>query len=560
MAHARIERAFLEGGEVLVSVIEILNGLTGVLDGMTGTLDGNTAEHAISGLRKTTDELALLPQAAQAREAHFDELAALCLTTGSHIEDIHETIRYLKTFAVTVKITGAGLSDFGEFANEIQARIQSGADEVTKFAGLLSTMRQQLQNARSFSSKAQHDYDQTIPQIISSLNENSLRIVRQHKEMADIANDVKIIAMGIQGKIGSVLSALQIGDITRQRLEHVQSMLLIHDEYSRTEEAISLGRHALGDLSQGVYHLASAQMRDTTSDFQRESRKILSSISSFAEDAGKILALRDELMAKSSNSEDNALAVMERDIANACKLVARIQGINSDAAAVVCSVTQNAQDLLQGIELLRSIKIDIHYMALNSNLRCSKLGEEGKPVNVVSGELRTFAAKLETPADAIVLNLQKVEHAIGGLIGESDGASEDLARPLEVALGSIQTARSQMDDGLRALGNEGQVVYSRISAMVVKLDFENELGDALQDCCSIVSDLAGDVQVDLSAIRENILPMATSIYKLYTMAQERDIHVRFLPAVHRENVQSITASADLFDEADDEDLFADALF
>jgi hypothetical protein len=43
-AHARIEKTFLDGGAVLVSVMEILSNLIGILDGMTGTLDGKTAK------------------------------------------------------------------------------------------------------------------------------------------------------------------------------------------------------------------------------------------------------------------------------------------------------------------------------------------------------------------------------------------------------------------------------------------------------------------------------------------------------------------------------------
>ncbi|PPZ64947.1 chemotaxis protein, partial [Neisseria gonorrhoeae] len=161
---------------------------------------------------------------------------------------------------------------------------------------------------------------------------------------------------------------------------------------------------------------------------------IFTSISSFADDAARILSLRDELVDRTSNGDRNVLSLMEKGIVEACNLVARVQESSAEADEVVQSVTSSAQELSRGIEVLRSIKIDIHYMALNSNLRCSKLGDAGRSVNVVSGEMRLFAGKLETPADAIVEELHRVETTTQQLAQEGRGLSADLASPLNEAL------------------------------------------------------------------------------------------------------------------------------
>lgn len=44
------------------------------------------------------------------------------------------------------------------------------------------------------------------------------------------------------------------------------------------------------------------------------------------------------------------------------------------ANRVAQDTSATVRALLDGIETVRVIKTDIHYMALNSNLRCSKLG------------------------------------------------------------------------------------------------------------------------------------------------------------------------------------------
>ncbi|GAK69797.1 chemotaxis protein [Agrobacterium rubi] len=559
-AHARIEKTFLEGGAVLVSVMDILGSLTGILDGMTGTLDGKTAQSTLDGLSKTIDELAQLPKTEETRQAAFNSLAHMCSSTGGHIEDIHETIRYLKTFVITVKITGAGLAEFAGFADEIRERIQSGADEVSRFAKNLEAMRSQLIKARSFSSGTLEDFEKTIPQIITGLNENSARISKQHQEMADIAAQVKKIANTIQGKIGSVLSSLQIGDITRQRIEHIQSMLEMLDTFSSSDEGKQLDSDEYAVLKEAVLQMAGAQMDETAADFHRDCTKIFASISSFADDAARILSLRDELVDKTRNGDKGTLELMEQGIVEACNLVARVQESSTGADGVVLSVTNSAQELSRGIEILRSIKIDIHYMALNSNLRCSKLGDAGRSVNVVSGEMRVFAGKLETPADAIVEELQRVESATNQLAQQGHGLSADLAVPLNETLQAIRHAKTQMDAGMQALAEEGQAVFSRISSAVVTLDFESELGDTFNECCQIAAQLSQGFEANVSGFSHKIETFSARVYKLYTMSQERDIHVRFLPA----NVSSASAatasSGSQSAAADDDDLFADALF
>ncbi|KQO77724.1 chemotaxis protein [Rhizobium sp. Leaf262] len=556
-AHAKIEKRFLDGGAVLVSVMDILGSLTGILDEMTGTLDGKTAKDNVEGLRKTINDLAQLPKTEERRQASFKSLADMCETTGGHIDDIHETIRYLKTFAVTVKITGAGLAEFAGFADEIRERIQSGADEVGRFAKNLAVMRTQLIKALSFSSGTKADFDSTIPHIIKGLTENSARISQQHQEMADIAAQAKKIAQTIQGKIGSVLSSLQIGDITRQRIEHIQSMLQILDDFFASPEGKALDNNERVVLREAVLQMASAQMDETAADFHRDCGKIFTSISSFADDAARILSLRDELVDKTVNSDSNVLALMEKGIVEACDLVARVQESSADADDVVQSVTDSSKELSRGIEVLRSIKIDIHYMALNSNLRCSKLGDAGRSVNVVSGEMRVFAGKLETPADAIVEELQRVETMTQQLAQEGRGLSADLAAPLKDALDCVRVAKTRMETGIDALAQEGQAVFTRISSAVVTLDFESELGNTFNECCQIAAQLSQGFNADVSGFAEKIEPFSQRVYKLYTMSQERDIHLRYLPA---NASTSSAASASQAAVADDDDLFADALF
>lgn len=528
-AQSRIEKTFLEGGSVLVSVMDILNELIAILDRMTGSMDGDTADAAMANMQKTIEDMIRLPETEQVRQAAFVEMSTLCKSANGHVDDIRETIRYLKTFAVTVKITGAGIAEFSSFAEEIRERIHFGGTEVGKFAQYLDLMDKQLATARNVSSVIGADFEATIPGIVSGLKTNSGRIGEQHRAMTGMAAKVKTVAQRVQGKIAATLSSLQIGDITRQRVEHVQMALSLFDDYLNSKEAKALNAAETDALCDTVFEMVSAQIDELATTFQQDCRKIFAGIASFADDAATILSLRDTLVEDAANDGGSALQLLEKGITRACDLAGRVQEGMADANAVVSSVTGTAQDLLHGIEVLRSIKTEIHYMALNLNLRCSKLGDEGRSVNVVSGELRVFADKLESPADSIVADLHRIENVIGNLM-TADRSAGDLPEPLNDALEAISRAKGQMEMGLDDLATEGQAVFSRISAAVIKLDFESELGDVLNECRQVAGELVSGDAPDISAFAEKIQPFSARIYKLYTMAQERDVHLRYLPA------------------------------
>src|SRR5690606_4122018 len=133
-AHGKLEKKFLEGGAVLIAISDILKKLLGSLDNLTTSLDGQTTTETIERFQSTARELAALPSFEHNRQQGFERLATLCKAMQGSVEEMRDTMRYLRTFAVTVKITGAGLAEFAGFADEIRERIQSGSDEVNKFA------------------------------------------------------------------------------------------------------------------------------------------------------------------------------------------------------------------------------------------------------------------------------------------------------------------------------------------------------------------------------------------------------------------------------------------
>lgn len=552
-AHGQLEKKFLDGGAVLISIMDILNRLIRSLDKLTGSLDEGTRSETMAGIEGTARELANLPGFEDKRQKGFVELASVCRAMRGSIDEMRETMRYLRTFAISVKITAAGYADFAGFADEIRERIQSGEAEVERFAKQVQDMHSQLQRAQEFSSRIGREFSDVVPRTVEDLNLNAGRIAEHHAGLVQMANEVKQLARGVQGKITSVLSALQIGDITRQRIEHIQSTLQLFDEFMAGEGA-SLSDSDLLRIGEVIKQLAAGQMEETFGDFQRECRNIHANMARFVDDVREILRIRDGMTG--TGGGDNVLKALESGVASAVQLVGGVADTSREADEVAQSTSETAESLLRGIEVIRTIKTDIHYMALNSNLRCSRLGDEGRPIAVVSAELRIYAGKLEVPAEAVMSELRRLETAAAGFSSER-GASGDIAGPLGEALVAIQGVSARMDAGIEALAQEGQEVFTKVSSAIATLDFESELGEVLEDCVAHAAAMANPRVIDISDIEEKVAGLSARIFKLYTMAQEREIHLDIMPSLMEDSATTTTVAAAV---SSDEDLFEDALF
>ncbi|MBY5362092.1 chemotaxis protein [Rhizobium leguminosarum] len=555
-ARGQVEERFLEGGTVLLSVMDVLNRLLSSLESVTTALDNKEASDTGADLRATVASLTALPITEEGRQQALVSLAHTGRELRKHVADMQETMRYLRTFAVTVKITGAGIAEFAGFAQEILERIYSGTDEVNRFAAHLDSLDKEVKLAASFGASVSKGYADTVPAVAGALRDDAAKIAEHRKDLGVIAREVGAIARAVQSKVASTLSALQIGDITRQRIEHVQATFSLLEDFFAGEDGVKLDAGARRRLQNVIHHLTAAQMSDMCANFQRDSENVIKTIASFDHDMREILKLRDQMSGESGETSGNFMRALESSVSAAHEIVKQVDAASRQADQVSQSTIGTAAKLSEAIGNIRAVKTDIHYMALNTNLRCSRLGEEGRSINVVTAELRIFAGKLDDSADAIVNGLPALEAAAGRVAPATDAGAGNLGESLTSAVGNIRSAANLMENELKVLAENGREVANKISLLIGKLDFQHDLGEVLAGCADLLEGVAGTDVADISDLADMIAPLDRKIFKHYTMVQERNIHRDIIPA----SEGNTPAPAEAAKAENDEDLFAGALF
>lgn len=528
-ARGRIEKRFLDGGTVLLSILDSIDKLVSTLDHVTGSLDEEAASRTKKALTGTMTDLSRLPDLEKGRQEELIAVSAIEKQLRLQVADMRETLRYLRTFAVTAKISGAVIPDFAGFAAEIIERIQFGSTQAELFAEKLDSLAAKVMPATKRGRQILESYAVLIPGIVTDLGTSADQLNAHHRELASTAATVRQLAGGVQMKLATVLSAMQIGDITRQRIEHCQLAFRVLSEYLQTPEGMQLKADQRDRLWLLIRQLVSQQLEETHADFHRDTSKIVSTVASFDAEIRHILDLGTKMKPVEGDASGSIIRQLEANIEKAKQIVHEVEAGAMEADALCQSTEAIVTELLQSIEVVKVVRTDIQYMALNTNLRCSKIGEEGRAINVITAELRNFAGLMDGTAEHILVSLQSLQTTATRMRNTNTGTTNDerLEYRLASASDSIHAAADQMDASLKNLDEQGRSAAKLMKTAIPQLDFNAELGEILAECTALSAPDSFEIPSleDIAPALEEIGPR---IYKSYTMVAERDIHAQIL--------------------------------
>ncbi len=137
-----------------------------------------------------------------------------------------------------------------------------------------------------------------------------------------MALKVSDLARKAQAKVGQVLSAMQIGDITRQRIEHCQTAFEIAEEAVGGGAAISSTER---DAIMGtITRLVAELLAESTADFHRDSSRVVETIHSLGGDVAALMKLYEAMILAQHPERGNPISVVHEDLLTARGMVANI--------------------------------------------------------------------------------------------------------------------------------------------------------------------------------------------------------------------------------------------
>jgi len=547
---ASLDGHFLQAGTTLATAIETVDRVIVALDGVTGALDEKAAGAAVRDLRAVAERLAQLPRTQAVREAALTTVAGTTKALRAGVMEMHQTLHLLRIYGANVGIAASGADMFGDFVSGMTETLRAGEQEVEAFLATLKDLDASLASAQQGERILAAECVKVVPAVPDALGEDAAALQAHLAAVADAAQMVGSVARDIQGRVAIVLGALQVGDSTRQRLEHIVSALQILDGRALLEPADPAADTAIVGHISG---LLAAQLDAIATDFDRETRLLLASLTALGPDTQRLLTLIER------NDDENArtfLHRLERGITEVELLTSQLHQADQRSGVMTDMIATALDALAIRVDSLETIRRDVQTIATDTQRLCGQAGDTGKAVSVIATEVDTHTSRLASalagiarPIDALGEVRQSMRDA------QRDAGALDAGDALSGALDSIRKACRQSNSSMTEGRDDAQQVIAIIDGTSGNLARELALSDGMKNAGARLAAFATVDAVLPDAADATLRALLVTIGGLYTMAQERHVHAGYLLPGMEPAVGMPAGSDGLSDDDDDDGLF-----
>ena len=443
------------------------------------------------------------------------QLERMIRALRSPLSETEAAIRMLGMVAFNARVVVAtiehGGGDLVAFTDEMISIATTARDMIARVILVYEDVRRFVAVAHKRHSELSRDHQYNMTVIAADLDAD-LRLLQEQRSLAaDHAARAARLAEEIADRVGSAFSAMQIGDMTRQRLDHIVQIL-------ETEKAVGTDRQ--GPTSRWILKVAAAQFAATQADRSAELAVLISSLEALRRDAGDVLHDGTEGAGETIGRSRDRLQALLRNLSTLAPILrndaesrARDRKLDTDATAAM-------QTLLLELSPLASMEHQVRLLGLNMAIRSSKLGAQARGLRVVASEMSALAN--ETRAAA---------HRVRQVVSDAQAAMGAASQP-------------GTTDGMGTLADQPDTAAEGVVAMLARLDVKGaalrracpEALGILHDTVRVARRLAADrlhdgnlaqhlARADRGVGCDGVdLRIMDKVRSVYTMQRERQVH------------------------------------
>lgn len=521
-AAAQAEQGFLAAGQCLEEAVAILDRLTQRFGSYIGELTSTAVTETQRDLAAAGAHIAPLAEARRADAAALRALGDIVTAARHRIAALQPITQEVETLSLSARVVaggmGAAAADFIVFAGDIRDAAQHARAFLSEACDALSRGDQDLTSARAEADAFVLRHGPAMQAIPTRLAGNLRSLAAQQQLATDAATSAHRQSEQVRQQVAEQIVALQLGDITRQRVEHVQAATQMSAEPQRQ-----------------IGELLAAQLNDAADELLHEGARIEKGLRQLVQAAHAVGQLGIQVHGETKTG--GFVVALEADIRETAALFDQLSAGDAETDGRMATLLEAADDLASRLASVQSVQEDIRIMGLNATLKCGRLGTIGRPLAAVAQELRLCSGRFGGHAASVLHDLDQLRSIASGLHDPSRrGRHAELAQTTDAMVAPVQRLghlEHELATTLSELQNDadevGRLVEAALSQFAVRHALAMTLRAAASEFASwtTAGSCAGE-QLD-------------RIAAIYTMARERDVHARFAPLPQE------TASADLAD-------------
>lgn len=531
-----IEAAFVAVGTRLTEGAALLNTLSKLFEALPEALAGTEVEDASTRLSAVAARAERLATAFGQEKADLSRLVDVVAAANSPIADLKRAVKMMGIVSVNARVTAAGIvgdsDDFDVFTTDIATLSASANRTIQDFAQVYRQLTTEVDRAANQRARFEATHGHTLAHLGSSLAGTLDALGQQRAAALEGSAETGRVSRQIVGRIGSAVMALQVGDATRQRIEHVEAALLaiadLVDGKPALGRSLDADEHAPAIAT--VAALEQAQLSLTAANFAQEVEQAEADLSALAADAGTIMA-RSRDFGGAERGKSSAVASLSAQLRMAVTILADFETERAKLETVATAVQATVRTLLEHVEAVQEIEANMRLVSLNAAVRCAQLGPRGASLTVIATQLRELTSETVVAAEAAMARLAE-SSALAGSFGASSGQGAgqvgELEQQANFALDILAALDEKTASALSRLSVDGPKVIKLLEDAAAGLSGQSGMAETLNDAALAIAALSADpMPAGQSAAMADIL---AGLRKHYTMEAERQVHDRLLPA------------------------------
>lgn len=513
-----IDDAFVAVGNELTECAQLISRVTGLIDALPDDLES-------PDLTEGTTRLAVVGQRAEAIAAELGspvgDLGRLVLALGAAatpIDQLRRTVKMMGIVAVNARVVAASvvseMDDFGVFTTDIAELSNSAATTVAEF----STQYQKLNVVVAEAAAARARFAQTqrelLARVARTLHALLADMAEHRREAVQISAATGRMSHEIAQRVATSVMALQVGDATRQRVEHVEAALHKVEQDPALEEIIP----QVTELQRRL--LAAARQTLGT-----ELDAAAAAVSDIVGDIEDMLKQAAELHG-GGKGKRSALSALRDAVNAAVHVLGDCELERQKLDQVAHSVATTVKVLLEHVEAVEAVEYKMRLVSLNAAVKCAQLGPRGRALDVISQQLRSLTGETVVAAGAAVTRLNEAADLSAEFAREAGASAAGdvsaLSREAEAALDLLAAVGQRMDAAIAAIEHDVPRAKGKLADVAEVLRAQGQILEDLSDAEMALAELAGPGG-DLSSHAD----FFADLRRAYTMDAERRIHDRF---------------------------------
>ena len=522
-----IEEAFLAVGARLGEASALLDPIVAAFEALPRDLSGSEMADAIARLGDFVDHTRAIANAFSSERQDIARLVTAVGAAYAPIDDLRRSVRLMGILAVNARIVAAGISDavdqFDVFTTDIAELADVASKAITDFYEGHQQLSTAVTRAAGEFTAFETAHRDVLIGLADELGTGLADIEETRRASAERSAETARISREVSMRVAHAVMALQVGDSTRQRVEHVEGALDLLAGWLK--EAPSLA------LSRAVLALEQAQLADAIRTFNSDTTSAHEALASLAADAGPAIADCLRLYGGKGGKGGTSLAALGDQTRRAAALLRDCEEERSRLGAMAERVARTVEVLVGHVEAVRDIEANMRLVSLNAAVKCAQLGPRGAALSVIAGQLRELTGDLVLAARMATERLADATSAASVFTAASTGRLAEqlgeLERQASASVGQLADVDARLAHALATLERDGPAATARLTEAARGLGGHGAIAEALSD---VQFEIAGLLErlpgSEVLAGEERLVAAYAQLRRAYSMEEERAVHDR----------------------------------